>query len=352
MKYGIYSLTLLFLLGACKKNPDEEFDRGAMLSDMASGVIIPAYATMAADLADLNTKAGNFSTSGSESDLIALKSSFESAYKTFQLCKMYDFGPASDYGIKAAMNTYPTDTVQINSNITAGTYVIGSAENVDAIGFPAIDYLLFHAAAATVITEFTTDAEASNRKQYLTDITAKMKSEFDLVKSQWASYQATFVAADGTDIGSSSSLLFNEFVKDIELLKNAKIGIPSGQFSGGAPLPEMFEGYYSGLSKELVLENVTGLKACFNGGSSIGFDDYLNDVQGETPTLAADINAQFDLITTKLTALNDPYSTDISSNQAAFFVAYEEIKKLVTYTKTDMSSTLGLLITFSDADGD
>ncbi|MBD3638819.1 MAG: imelysin family protein [Crocinitomicaceae bacterium] len=354
MKNYLIICLIAALLVGCKKDDKPEFDRKAMLTNMASTVIQPAYTGMAADLAALHTSATNFTANPTVTALNTLKSDFIEAYKTWQHCKMFDFGPMMDYGIKASMNTYPTDTVQIQNNVSTGVYTLTALENVDAIGFPAIDFLLYYQGETAVINSFTTDPNATNRKTYLTDVTAKMKSEFDLVVSGWSSYESSFIASDGNDAGSSTSLLFNEFVKDIELLKNAKIGIPAGQQTGGMPLPDYVEAYYSGISTSLAIESIIGLKNVFNGATGSGFDDYIKDVEGEdvTVSLADNINTQFDVCKSAVNTIGNPLSDKVTTANTTVNNAYLEIKKLVTYCKTDMSSTLGLLITFQDNDGD
>lgn len=348
-------ISISIIIVSCKKDDNqEEFDRGAMLSNMASAVIKPGLANLAADLEQLDISANAFSTSADNASLTQLRTDFVTAYKSFQQVKMFNFGPMMTYGVKASMNTFPCDTAQIQSNISSGSYTLTALDNVDAIGFPAIDFLLYYQGDAAVLNSFNTASDAANRKTYLTDITEKMKTEFDLVKNEWDTYEADFVASDGNDVGSSTSALFNEWIYDIELLKNAKIGIPAGQQTGGMTLPDYVEGRYGELSITLAKESATALKNVFLGATGIGFDDYIIDVEGEdvNPSLATNIINQFDVVNDKLDAIGSPLSEKVDTNPTAVNDCWLEIKKLVTYIKTDMSSTLGLLITFQDNDGD
>jgi len=345
----------LLIFSSCKKDEETEFDREAMLTSMASDVIIPAYQAENAALILLHTKAVDFTTNPTTTTLADLRAQYVSTNLLYQRCSMYNFGPAMDYGIKVAFNTFPTDTTKIETNISLGTYTLGTAANITAIGFPALDYLLYFGTDTEIILKFTTDSEATNRKTYLTNLTAKMKTEFQPVLDQWnGTYKATFIAADGNDVGSSCSYLLNEFIQDLELLKNAKIGIPSGQQTGGLTMPTYVEAYYSGMSKTFALENLIGNKQAFTGGTGIGFDDYIRDVESEdvTTSLADNIISQFDLCTQKMTVLNDPLSSEVDVNYAAVYSVYLEIKKLLVYCKTDMTSMLGILITYQDNDGD
>lgn len=350
----IASALSLTVLG-CKKPEDVEFDRKAMLTEMYTNVISIAYSNMANGMVDLDTKADLFVAAPGLDQLTDLRNSYLNNYLLFQHIKALDFGPAGDIGLKAALNTYPTDSVKIKNNIASGTYTLGSAGNVDAIGFPALDYLLFSGSDIEVLNRFNSDENATEAQLYLTDIIDKMKSEISTVQTTWQdTYQSTFINADGTDVGSSIGLMFNEFVKDLELVKNAKIGIPAGQFSGGETFPTYVEAYYSGHSQALAKENLSALKNLFKGGVGLGYDDYMNfvDETEDLPITAADIEDQFEVCISKVSTLGNPFSDDIPTNFSGFSETFQELKKLVAYAKTDLSAALGVLITFSDTDGD
>lgn len=355
LRSGIFLLTTATLITSCKEDDKPEFDRKAMLTNMASAVIIPAYETLNASLALFYTKAVDFTNNPNTTTLSDLRVQYIITNKDYQRCAMYSFGPALDYGIKGAFNTFPADTQKIEDNIAVGVYSLGSVANTTAIGFPAIDYLLYFGSEAAIISKFSTAPGSGLRKIYLTDLITKMKNEFQPVLNQWnGSYKTTFINADGNDVASSCSYLLNEFVKDLELVKNAKVGIPAGQFTGGATMPEYVEGYYSGLSNTFGYESLVGLETCFTGGSGSGFDDYIRDVESDdlTNSLADNIITQFGVCKTKMNALANPLSNTIGSDFSSVNDVYLELKKLVVYCKTDMTSMLGILITYQDNDGD
>lgn len=355
MKIILSISVLLFLLGSCKKDKDNvEFDRGGMLANISSNVIFPSLSNMEDKLIQLNVSTNSFTSNPTQTALATLRTDFIKTYKAYQGCKMYDFGPMADYGISASTNTYPSDTSKIIANINSGTYNLSSAENITAIGLPAIDYLLYSGSEAEVLYDFAGHANAINRKNYLMAVIEKMKTEFSAMTAQWQSYKTIFNAADGNDIGGSTSILFNAFVKDIELIKNAKIGIPAGFQTSGQTLPNYVEGFYSGISIDLAIENTSALQNLFNGATSASFDDYIKDVESEDVqiSLADKMNGQFEIIKSNLTLIGNPLSDKVNSDPVPVSNAWNEIKKLVTYSKTDMSSILGLLITFQDNDGD
>jgi predicted lipoprotein len=345
----------LLVLASCKKPEPVEFDRTVLLTHMANVEIKPELVTFTEELVLLSDAVAFFESATSFDNLTALRTAFKNAYLQFEAIKMYNFGPAANYGVKTSLNTYPTDAAKINANIASGSYSLSAVSNVDAIGFPAIDYLLFNGSDIDVLNRFAADPDAESAMTYLGALITKMNLDFAPVTAEWnTSYTTTFIDADGTDIGSSISLLYNEFVKDLELLKNAKIGIPAGFFSGGETFPTYVEAYYSEESKNLALANILALKNVFTGGDGVGFDDYMDfvDETEDLPLAASEITAQFDVCYAKINALGDPLSSDIPVNYDGFNEAFQEIKKLVAYAKTDIPTALGVLITFSDTDGD
>ena len=64
------------------------------------------------------------------------------------------------------------------------------------------------------------------------------------------------------------------------------------------------------------------------------------------------INNQFDDILAELNNLNDPLSSEILTNKPAVSQTYTKLQELVPLLKVDMTSALGVLITYQDNDGD
>lgn len=326
-----------------------------MLTDMADLVIEPSLRQFEQEVIALDEKAAAFTASPSSSLLGQLKEQYIKAYRRFQHCKPFNIGPLMAYGMRDAMNVYPVDTTQIRQNIADGTSdALGSAQNTRAIGFPAVDYLLYRESESATVQRFSTDGDAASRKAYLTAVTSKMSREVTQVLAAWPSYVAQFTQADGNDIGSSSSMLFNAFVEDIELLKNAKIGIPAGFKSNGQVKPDYAEAYYAATSTALAKESMQALKTLFTGAEGLGFDDYIRDVEGASvaTSLADRIVSQMDECIERIAAIGTPLSEKVATHPDEVMAAWQAVKKLVTYTKTDMSSMLGLLITYQDNDGD
>ena len=88
--------------------------------------------------------------------------------------------------------------------------------------------------------------------------------------------------------------------------------------------------------------------------NNLGLDDYMDftNAQQGGSLLSDVIDNQFAEIITALNGLNDPLSNEVVVNNAQGLQAYDKLQQLVPLIKVDMTSALGVLITYQDNDGD
>jgi predicted lipoprotein len=364
---AVIAVSAFVLIGSCSKSSGPtnnggdkgtSFDRKAMLANMSANIIIPAYTAYQTTTVNLDAAVTAFNTAPDATKLSALQDAFKAAYKQWQATSEFDFGPAGDASFRANTNTYPTDLNQINSNISSGTYNPALLANLSAKGLPALDYLLFGTGADNnaVLVQYTSDANAAKRKTYLAALSAELKANAAKVLTAWnGTYKTTFLNATGTDVGSSTGQLVNQLVFDYEILKNYEFGIPVGIQSAGTAFPQKVQAYYSKISVQLALLHLQALLDIYTGKDGLGLDDYLvsaNAKYSDGSSLNDTILKQFAAAKTKLQALTDPLSDNIKTNPAGVTAAYTELQKLTVLLKTDMTSSLGILITYGDNDGD
>ncbi len=341
-----FTLLVVGLIGCKKKKEDqEEFQKGPLLENVGSNIIIPSYQNLYAKLTQLESTYQAFQLDLTEPKLSDVKLAWREAYLSWQDAFTFEFGPAMNSGLRTAVGTFPSDTTKIMSNITNGGYVLGAVTNIDAVGFSSLDFLLYRENA---MNDFTFNAAYRN---YTLEVIQKMKSEAQATLSAWNNgYLATFKASTGTESTSAFSLLVNEFNKSYEICKNAKLGIPIGKQSLGIQRPEYLEARKSAISLELLRQSIVSLKNLFNGGSGVGFDDYLNAL--ERQSLVTSINAQFSAIIAHIDGISGTLEQEMNGNPANLDALYTKMQGLVVSIKTDMASAFGVLITYQDNDGD
>lgn len=359
------------IFSACKKDkeedvePEDSFDKSGLVANIADNLIMPQYQSFKVEADSLQLLTATFNTSPNLTNLLALQTQFTETYVSYQWISTFEIGPAETDIIRANFNTFPCDTTQVNANINSGVYDFASVSNLDAKGFPGLDFLLYGASLNNnyILSLYTTSSTATNAKNYLTALVNEIKTQTDALNIAWATtggdYISSFKSSTGSDVGSSIGMLVNQLSYDLELLKNARIGIPLGKKSLGVPLPEKSEAFYSQQSLLLVMEHIKNIENIYLGRSKSnsdgsGFDDYLAHINARygSGSLNDAIKNKFILVKAKLAAIPGPLSQAVLTSPAIVDAAYVELQQLVVLLKVDMTSSLGVLITYVDSDGD
>lgn len=362
----LINVLLIFTILSCgpkdKKQLEpttEPFDKAGLLENVTYNLILPSYQNLSNALDSLNSSYNAFKLNPTLSTFQTLKTNFNLAYQVYHPISPFEFGPAEQEVVRMNFNVFPTDTVQIKTNILNGNYNLNAISNIDAKGFPALDFLFYgHSKTETQIIQSFINSPA--QKNYVSDLISEMQSKVTRILNTWRNtYRSTFVNSLGTDVGSSIGFLVNQLNFELDYLKNAKIGIPLGKKSLDVPLPQKCEAYYGQQSVSYALATLNAIESVYlgrgvNGNNGLGFDDYLDHLKANhtNGTLNAAINAQFAIARSKLNAINGALANEITANPTLVNTAYVELVKLLVLLKTDMPSHLGVIITYQDGDGD
>ena len=79
--------------------------------------------------------------------------------------------------------------------------------------------------------------------------------------------------------------------------------------------------------------------------------DFVN-AQQNSQQLSTVIDNQFLTILDELNNINGSLGDEIINNKTQITQTYQELQQLVPYIKVDLTSALGVLITYQDNDGD
>lgn len=351
--YSIKSILIaaLFSVAIVACNDDDKdaastnADQAAFLENTGT-IIFINYQQFNADVNDLALAIDSLEANTSQVNLAEAKAALKTAYTSWQKVSPFEFGPAEAVSLKSNLNIYKTDTAQIESNISSANYNFDQISMKDAIGFPALDYLLN--SKSNDISKLNSNP---NRMAYIQAVSAALKTKANEVATAWISYQNTYKTQEGTDVGSSTGMLINALNQHFEkFFRDNKIGIPLGIRSSGIARTDYVEAPYGNYSMELAKENLATMKAIYTGNDGYGIDDYLNDSDAED--LNQSITNQISIIELKLGALSDPLQSQIETNSAQVQEAYSEMQNLIVLLKVDLPSRLGVLITYQDNDGD
>ncbi|NBC58990.1 MAG: peptidase M75 superfamily protein [Bacteroidetes bacterium] len=345
-------------------NPTDGFDRQAMLTNWADNIIIPVYTDLNAKLGNLVNAKTNFIDDPTQANLDNLRMAWQEAYKVWQHAEMFNVGLAESSNYIFQMNVYPTNVNDIESNIQSLNYDLGSVNNNDAVGFPALDYLLHGLGEndTEILTFYTSNNNAENYKTYLSDLVDRMKTLTQSLLDDWNNgFRDSFVANTENSATGSINLMVNDYIFYYEKgFRANKFGIPAGNFSPN-PLPDRVEAFYQAdFSKTLALEGIDAIQNFFNGrayNSSADAEslkdylDFLNTIK-EGEDLSSLINNQFDEARQKINSLDESFAHQVETNNVAMTETFDVIQLAVVLLKVDMLQALDISVDFVDADGD
>jgi predicted lipoprotein len=368
---------LSVIIFSCKKssapavNNNNNVAKDSTLLNIGNNIILASYQSLKTAVNSLDSAINDFNASPTAVKLSSVQLCFKTAYVAWQSVSAYNyFGPAADASpALASLNVFPASTTIIETNVTNNTDNINTFGNTTAKGFPALDYLLFGTDNTTLLVNYTTDAKATNRKNYLAAVSTDIKNEVTAITTAWqpngGNYINTFVSGSGNSVSSSLGLLINSIDQDFEILKNDKLGIPLGKIPVGSSLPVApleVEAYYSGISVQLALTQLTTIQGIYLGtaeqGNGLGLSNYLLQAEQQKNLkyngglLSDTIRIAFTTANSDLQAVPDPLSATIQTNPANANIAFAKTQYLVALLKTDLPSDLMVSINYGDNDGD
>jgi hypothetical protein len=386
-----YIISALLIIQSCKKSgctdPDalnynidaqkddngclyEDYDKLSLLTNLADNYIIPSLDAYKSRIITLNIHVDSFIENPSISNLTLLRTNWEEALLSWQDVGFLDFGPSEYILLRKQTNTFPIDTTELNNFITIADWNLEYTSSYDSKGLQALDYLLFKPGHtdSELITYFQNN---TNAKNYLKALTEDLNQNISYVTNQWVSYREDFINDfevtqsnfSTNSQGSSISNIINALCLHYEFyVRRGKVGLPLGVFNGFSQLelPELVECYYSGKSTQNLVRSINSLRKYVTGSSylnndnGLGLDDYMDFVNAEqnSQQLSTVIDNQFLTILDELNNINGPLSEEIINNKSQITQTYQELQQLVPYIKVDMTSALGVLITYQDNDGD
>ena len=337
------------------------YDRKAMLEFTAKNTIIPLYGDMYQAVKSHDSTLQSFAENQSEQNAQELRNSWRRMAEAWQYVVFFDFGPAqmSDGSLFQNIGTFPASALKIESSINAKDTSFRNFDR-DSRGLYALDYLIFKDSVSFI----QSIKDQPFKLAYMKAVSRNILSRVETVLNQWQGvYGTAFINNDGAQAGSSISELYNAFVFHFEVMKNYNLGLPMGKRAGQVSSePGKVEGYYSGFSTALLQAKYTALRHLWFGYARLslatslspnGFKEYILSVENG-PRLAQDTELQWNVIGTGISTIDAqvPLHTMIIGQSSQLEQIFLEMTKHTRFIKSEMSSLLGISITYASGDGD
>ena len=353
---SVISLSL-FLLFSCKPKKREnntlcnsDYNQTELLTNYAEHLIIPGLKTFEESLVSFQGIWQRYASNAAS--LKELQDSFIETYVNLQKIQCFDFGPMESHMFIEKANSFPLNQGKLAQSIASANINFSEPERFD-VGFPALEFLIF-GLSATNIDSFKTD----QTKQYIEAILSDLIQRIMMINSDWVSYKNTFINAQGTDAGSSLSLMVNALNKSFEINKRDRVGIPSGVLTLGLKQPELVEAPQSFLSKKLLLTNLEYNKLFFQGKygkvNGEGLDNVLAHIKAAKNDLGLSnsIEDNYDAMLNKIDMFPGSLKEQVQSANSSVIDLYALMSKQVVSLKSDMPSVLCIAITYLDNPSD
>lgn len=363
--HSLLVVLFLSLILGCKKpeKPSDQslfdtYDKKSLLNHLGNQ-IISEYENTLQSAIQLELKINEFNQNVNSVNLENVKNQYLNLLFQWKKAEFSNFGPQEenfigqniDYG---SFNVNLFNQNLSNSNLDS-TYFAEAGVTVKGLG--CLEYMLYHQPENLIIAEFTTDSLANRRKTYLLgcvkEIQNQLRKIIQLWKPEGGNYLQTFISKDGRDVTSSLTVYCNSLVYFLENVRRSKIGQPSGIENQGIINTNLLEKRISQQSIHCIKHNLEGLQNGFSGKNGQGIEDLLNHLKIEYNgvLLSEVILNKFNEVQSKIANipnLEEAINNDFQKVQEL----HTSLKQLVVLLKVDMMSNLGLLITYTDNDGD
>lgn len=346
-----------------KNNDEDTYDVTSILNNTAANIVTPNHLDFKDASSDLKVKTATFVATPNTTNLTALRASFKTTYEAWQAASAANFGIATTTGLSVTINSFPTDTAEINDIFDLTNPNLAQASYINSTGLPGLDYALFEGSDSDVLNRFTNPNNGAGAKYYLTGvvdiINDNATNAYNFWKNDENGYKSGFIADNSRSAGSAFSEFLNGYIQQVEVLKNAQMGVPAGEFTLGTIRPEQTEALFSNYSKELYIAHLDVLRRMYKGedaagNDGIGLDDYVDylDVKRNGEDLNQLILGAFDILETKINQVTGSVKDGVENQQSLMSEIFLENKKLVAYLKVDMMNAFNVQITYNSGDGD
>ncbi len=351
-----------------------------VLQSLADDALAPTYAEfqVAADAlaaaADAHVQAvdGGGDTDASQA---ALVQALTDALIAWQRAEVMQLGPAAGSEgvggsfLRDEVYSWPTvnpcriDQLIVDEGYAAADFF--DAQLVNAYGFDALEYLVFHDGADNACAPqldinaegswdaLGEDALRSRRAAYAAAVAGGIASHARTLADAWAEGGAWHAAlsdpASGEygDVQTAVDEVLRAMIYLDKVLKDAKVARPAGIRDCSADTClDGIELTYANLSTQAAIANLEGFSRLYHGGSdadaSTGFDDMLRDA-GEG-ALADEMSADIQAAIAAFEAVSGSFTDALTADPAALDAAHAAVVEVTDDLKGDFPTVLRLNI--------
>ena len=338
------------------------------LTNLADGVIIPAYQNLNAEAQVMNAAAQGFcaQSSASQADLAALQTEWVDTTLAWQAIQWLGVGGIAsgiapiDFRLQFFPDPSDTVTRAVNNfladpNVVTADFV--ATQNIAGQGLPALELLLYSDNDAESLLAAS---DAAKRCEVLQAIAQNVENMTLEVLNSWLPGEGNFreQLVTGTVAFTSTRDAVEEiatnWLESAEIVKDDKLMAALGTVSPG--VIDLSEHFRSAQSLNAIVVNIMAMTTLFTNADGMGFDSIITDLldQGE---IANTIQTAIDTAQASAqTLINDFGSLEAAvaseEGRAQVNVVIEDMRVIRDLISIEFIQVLDISIGFNSNDGD
>jgi hypothetical protein len=358
MKYFcLLIVVFLFTCGCTNENKVnyEKFDTRKMLSDITYQLIMPSIEKLNISSNNLNIAVVDYVNSPSEEKIIVIQDLWKNCASNYATVYAFNIGDARKKFFHYKLYNWPSLSIAIENliktpNRISKNYVSNLSSQAKTLS--GIEYLLFNDNISTINKGFV---KSEKRMNYLKWVVFFHKERTKELLNLWSksgeNYAEKFINKEGNSINSSINKLYNGVHNVISTAKISKIGKSAGlEKSENINLDEL-QAKYSGYSKELLIENLEISKKIFFNNNGLGLSNYIKEITGDEK-LNTLFKIKIEATLENLYNLKNSLAITIKKNPKELITIHNQLQELIILLTVDIRSSLSIVITRTDNDGD
>ncbi len=340
-------------LSSCDEESTAAVDEQKVLADLADLLAKPLHTALDTSVRALEEAVVALADAPSAALLEAAQEAWRSTQHAWFKARVFGFGPtkAIEANIRWALGCEPD---KVEATIAEGAPFEPSKLGTSRKGLAALEYMLFDLEGGDPIVEKLT-AEA-DRRAFLTALATNLKEEVAKLVEAWTAHAGELGTA-----GAGSTLykapkdamddLFNQVIYAADLAI-AQIGDPMG-VNTDIFSPELEEARLSDNTLADTLSILDGIDAVYlgdlDGTAGLGVTDLVAE---RSAPLDEEVTQAIAAARKAVKAIPPPLRTALGSEDAVLLAAVEALRALKRVLTADVSTALGVTVSFSDMDGD
>jgi putative iron-regulated protein len=344
--------------------PDGE--RRLALRGATEQVIVPTYAELSERAAELASLLDELASTPAEADLVAIRRAYREVRAPLQEASAFGFGPAVELHSMANIDQSPLDVAKLDSELASEEELTLQAVRglgANKRGLHAIEYLLFPEDDAELETALLADDVTGERRRRFASVAAQIVADnAEALRAAWdaevGGYSRRFAEPGKPDSVSASvqaglDTLLNETVVLSEIIANVKLGKPLGSVTGGRIDVTAQESARAGASLTDMASNLRGIRNIYFGARDDSVEPSFSLlVRAKSPSADQRARLALDEAAAAIAAIPEPFTDALEDSPETVTAAYDAMKGLKRVLATEVLSSLGASLKFSDNDGD